>query len=132
MFPHPQSDPAGHSFGQSHAPQADDFDYAVDLFNLGYYWEAHEAWEALWHEAGRRGPRADYLKGLIKLAAAGVKAREANAQGVRRHAQRASELFTTTGHLALIDFARDIASRAENLLDPSPGLVVRVLRPLSL
>ena len=33
------------------------------------------------------------LKGLIKLAAAGVKAREGRAAGVARHAKRAVELF---------------------------------------
>ena len=41
------------------------------LFNAGYYWEAHEVWEELWHAEGRRGPTAEVLKGLIKLAAAG-------------------------------------------------------------
>ena len=94
-FPHPLSDPAGHSYAHAAAPQADEFAYAVDLFNHGYYWEAHEAWESLWHAAGRSGPRADGLKGLIKLAAAGVKAREGNVRGVTRHARRAQELFAS-------------------------------------
>jgi predicted metal-dependent hydrolase len=66
---------------------------AVDLFNFGYYWEAHEAWEGLWIAAGRTGPVADALKGLIKLAAAGVKAYEGRPAGVRRHARRALELL---------------------------------------
>jgi predicted metal-dependent hydrolase len=65
----------------------------VDLFNCGFYWEAHEEWERLWHAAGRSGPTADFLKGLIKLAAAGVKAYERRPAGVRRHAQRALELW---------------------------------------
>ncbi|MBI1348759.1 DUF309 domain-containing protein [bacterium] len=67
--------------------------HAIDLFNHGYYWEAHEAWEALWVAVGRSGPVADLLKGLIKLAAAGVKLRAGNAAGVQRHAQRARQLF---------------------------------------
>ena len=65
----------------------------VDLFNCGFYWEAHEEWERLWHAAGRSGPTADFLKGLIKLAASGVKAYERRPVGVRRHAQRALELW---------------------------------------
>jgi uncharacterized protein len=103
MFPHPTSDERGHSFGrQEPAPQPLDassyqdnetYRYAIDLFNHGYYWEAHEVWESLWHAAGRSGPGADFLKGLIKLAAAGVKAREGRAAGVRLHALRAAELF---------------------------------------
>jgi uncharacterized protein len=102
-FPHPTSDPQGHSF--AHVPpavppiQPDRFQdsraylFACDLFNYGYYWEAHELWEALWKSCGRMGPTAEMLKGLIKLAAAGVKAREGRTVGVRRHAKRAAELF---------------------------------------
>src|SRR6187431_1455741 len=73
---HPVSHPQGHMHG--HAPQApppladdawqdsEDYRYGVDLFNHGFYWEAHEAWETLWHAAGRRGPIALWLKALIK------------------------------------------------------------------
>jgi hypothetical protein len=64
-----------------------------DLFNHGYYWEAHETWEGLWVACGRKGTTADFLKGLIKLAAAGVKAREGRSPGVTRHAARAAALF---------------------------------------
>ncbi len=64
------------------------------LFQPGYYWEAHEAWEGLWHALGRSGPRADLVKGLIKLAAAGVKLREHNRDGLHRHLARAEELTT--------------------------------------
>jgi predicted metal-dependent hydrolase len=68
----------------------------LDLFNHGYYWEAHEAWEALWHAVGRGGLLGDFLKGLIKLAAAGVKAREGRPAGATRHARRAEALFLKT------------------------------------
>ena len=40
---------------------------------------------------------ADFLKGLIKLAAAGVKQLEGRQAGVTRHLSRARELFTTVG-----------------------------------
>lgn len=103
-MPHPVSDPAGHMFGQTHQPAkplqpqnwqvSAEYRYGADLFNHGYYWEAHEAWESLWHAAGRKGHVADFLKGLIKLAAAGVKAREGNPRGVRRHADRAKVLLS--------------------------------------
>jgi predicted metal-dependent hydrolase len=102
-FPHPTRDPSGHSFGHA-APAPGPVDPArwhesraylmgCDLFNYGYYWEAHEVWEGLWQATGRTGPTADFLKGLIKLAAAGVKCREGRADGVRRHTARAAELF---------------------------------------
>lgn len=65
----------------------------VELFNAGYYWEAHEAWESLWHAHGRAGPIADVLKGLIKLAAAGVKVRQRQQNGVVTHTRRAADCF---------------------------------------
>ncbi|MEO6810645.1 MAG: DUF309 domain-containing protein, partial [Isosphaeraceae bacterium] len=40
-----------------------------------------------------RGPTADVLKGLIKLAAAGVKVRERQPHGVCTHARRAAACF---------------------------------------
>lgn len=101
--PHPTSDPAGHSFGKRHAlPPALEPDrwrespaylYGIDLFNARFYWEAHEAWETLWHAAGRRGVVADHLKALIKMAAAGVKFEEGVPPGTATHARRAAELW---------------------------------------
>ncbi len=72
---------------------SDAFLYAVDLFNYGYYWESHVWWEGLWHACGRRGVMADFLKALIKLGAAGVKAKTKEEKGVIIHSQRAQELF---------------------------------------
>ena len=42
----------------------------IDLFNHGYYWESHECWENVWNRVGRRGLTADFMKALIKIAAA--------------------------------------------------------------
>jgi len=103
LFPHPVSDPAGHSFGQESpvAPQVNPtrwqtcrpYLYGIDLFNRGYYWESHVAWESLWIACGRKGIVADFLKGLIKLAAAGVKALEGTLEGVKSHSGRAAQLW---------------------------------------
>jgi hypothetical protein len=101
--PHPVTDPRGHAYGLEQPPPAAldpgdwracrEYLYGIDLFNHGYYWEAHETWERLWIAAGRTGLLADFLKGLIKLAAAGVKSREGNPEGVRRHLARARTLL---------------------------------------
>ncbi len=103
-YPHPTRDRQGHAFGQEESPQdpldpqrwreCEGYLWGIDLFNHGYYWEAHEAWEGVWHAHQRVGPVADYLKGLIKIAAAGVKAREGRPDGIRRHGARAEELLT--------------------------------------
>lgn len=102
-FPHPTADPAGHSFGTSPAqpPKVDSerwqasqpYLYGIDLFNGRYYWESHVAWESLWLACGRSGVVADFLKGLIKLAAAGVKHLEGKPEGVKSHSRRANELW---------------------------------------
>ena len=49
----------------------EDYLYGVDLYNFAYWWEAHEAWEGLWHQA-----EDDYrlfLQGLIQISAALIK-----------------------------------------------------------
>ena len=102
-FPHPISDPAGHSFGLSVSKPnpvdpanwraSPEYRRGIELFDHGFYWEAHEVWESLWHAANRTGLIADFLKALIKLAAAGVKVRAGNTAGVISHARRAKQLF---------------------------------------
>lgn len=101
--PHPESDPAGHSFGRSRPavqPLAVDrwstcqpYLRGLDLFNHGFFWESHVEFESLWLAAGRHGETADFLKGLIHLAAAGVKYLEGKPAGVQSHARRAGGLF---------------------------------------
>src|SRR5262245_35116123 len=102
-FPHPVSDPAGHSHGaEPPLPTVLDpeqwqanktYLYGIDLFNACYYWESHVEWESLWLACGRRGPTANMLKGLIHLAAAGVKHLENKPAGVKSHACRAAVLW---------------------------------------
>lgn len=147
LNPHPTSDPRGHSFGL-HEPPPVPLDessfhtsatylYAIDLFNHGFYWESHEAWEALWHAAGRHGRTADFLKGLIKLAAAGVKVREGRAAGVKQHAQRAAELFRSVATASdrmfglrldvLVDAASEVERNGERMAGDGTGSAERSL-----
>lgn len=101
--PHPKSDPKGHSFGvvgETVVPldaerwrESRSYLFGLDLFNAQFFWEAHEQFEGLWLACGRRGMVANFLKGLIKLAAAGVKHLEGRPDGVKSHASRAAELF---------------------------------------
>ena len=105
--PHPTRDAGGHSFGrppdEPDAPDperwqaCDDYLYGIDLFNHGYYWEAHEAWEGLWHACDRRGVTATYLQALINFAAAGLKVRWGNVRGIRGNSQTAARLFGQVG-----------------------------------
>jgi hypothetical protein len=121
-FPHPVNDPAGHLCVQKDQPHDTPISssvlaslptepkarrralaatlaknsqwlYALILFNEGFYWEAHEAWESFWHALGRTSPEAQFVQGLIHLASACVKIREGKPNGVARHIQRARELL---------------------------------------
>jgi predicted metal-dependent hydrolase len=149
---HPVSDPRGHSFGQLPtqvaAPepalwsQCQPYLRGIDLFNHGYYWEAHEEWESLWHACGRQGATADFIKGLIQLAVAGVKIRQGLPESAQIHAKRAFELFkgvaenTSPSHSAymgldlaeLIELASDVAAKAKNCL-AHPDLPVEIVIP---
>lgn len=102
--PHPTRDPRGHAFGQPEEPPPAPLDpdawqdsppylRGIELFERGYYWEAHEAWESLWIAAGREGTVAELLRGLIQLAAAGVKIRQGRGTGARTLGARARRCF---------------------------------------
>ena len=77
--PHPRRDPAGHSYGKTEAPHPpwrpeewrtlEPWLHGVDLYNGGFFWEAHEALEALWMAAGRTTPHARFVRGLILISA---------------------------------------------------------------
>lgn len=95
--PHPIVDARGHSYGERESAIAplDPSDWSAsdlylrgaDLYNHGYQWEAHEAWEALWHSA-YDPVQHTYLQGLIQVAAAAVQQRLGHEQGRVRLAQR--------------------------------------------
>ena len=70
--PHPTRDPKGHSYTGEPEPPADYFEpeewrdnedylFGVDLYNHGYLWEAHEAWESIWHPSKHDAEQADFL-----------------------------------------------------------------------
>lgn len=55
----------------------------VDLYNHGFWWEAHEQWEPKWLRAGRQTAERLFLQGLIQLAAAAIKQHQGNERGFR-------------------------------------------------
>ncbi len=82
--PHPRTDPNGHSYNddEDYVPHfsADDwctcepYLYGIDLFNHGYWWEAHEALETVWLAAGHKSTTCGkFVQGLIQLAGSQLK-----------------------------------------------------------
>jgi hypothetical protein len=62
--------------------------WGVDLYNYGFAWEAHEAWEGLWRAAKHDDAQATFLQGLIQCAAARVKASMADEAATQRLLER--------------------------------------------
>lgn len=82
-FPHPERDPAGHSYNVELPPlnpearglvhdwrQSPHFCFAVDCYNHAYWFEAHMYLEALWHCFGESDPARHALQTLVQVSAA--------------------------------------------------------------
>jgi len=82
-MPHPIRDRAGHSYGREEEyltrfegedwRSCEPYLYGIDLFNHGYWWEAHESLETVWMAAGQETVLGQFIQGLIQLAAAQLK-----------------------------------------------------------
>ncbi|HSR51323.1 MAG TPA: DUF309 domain-containing protein [Acidobacteriota bacterium] len=132
--PHPVLDEKGHSYGQPEADplpfdpagwrESQDYLFGVDLFNHGYFWEAHEAWEGIWLTV-RGKPQGDFLRGLIQVTAAFLKRLEGQEKGMRslrRKAYAKLGPLAQPGELYCGIRLRDWMDRVDRaLLSPSEG-----------
>lgn len=75
----------------------DPWPWGIDLFNHGFYWEAHEVWEELWQASQKQSPQGLALRGLIQAAAACLKSRQGNLRGVEILSQRATATLLRSG-----------------------------------
>ena len=94
--PHPTRDPRGHSYsaeaGEAAVPSIEpedwsdsvDYLYGADLYNAGFLWEAHEAWEGLWHVSKHDPDQAQFIQGLIQCAAGCLKIRMGQPRGMQK------------------------------------------------
>jgi hypothetical protein len=56
----------------------------LEAFDAGYFWEAHELWEAVWICLPPASAERQLLQGLIQLANAGLKNRMGQASAAKR------------------------------------------------
>ena len=119
--PHPEKE-GGHSYGKKIQVVKEfgkDFYHGVDLFNHGFFWEAHVYWEALWHLFEKKSGPALFLQALIKLAAAQVKEEMGQKSNAREHFNRALEIlralvergYEGPGELKLTPFLQKLEQR---------------------
>lgn len=103
--PHPVRDAAGHSFrrpepqevcplGYGQWRECGDYLYGVDLFNHKFFWEAHEVWEPIWHEAGHDSAGGRFVQALIQMAAVMLLHRSERPGGIPKLLQRAAKNFS--------------------------------------
>lgn len=86
--------------GQGPRPELEGPDpwlWGIDLFNHGFYWEAHEVWEGLWQACPKQSPEGLALRGLIQAAAACLKSRLGNARGREILSARAIDTLEASG-----------------------------------
>jgi len=67
--------------------------YGVDLYNLWYWWEAHEALESVWMRAERGGVERAFLQGVIMVAAAALMVEASRFAGAARLIGKAEARF---------------------------------------
>jgi hypothetical protein len=103
LHPHPFRNPAGHMYVDGSAPVEQPWDpstiwstderylRAADLFDNRYYWESHEAWEALWHCAGKGTPEHALLQSMIQGAAGVLKLHMGSTKGAHSLIGRAEQ-----------------------------------------
>lgn len=101
--PHPRKSPEGFWYGQpepvwpcflpEHWFESEGYVYGLDLFNATLWWESHEQWESLWRTLPRDAMPAQFLRGLIQLAAAHLRCVMGSFDGALRLWQRAEENF---------------------------------------
>lgn len=103
LNPHPRLDVDGHSYGAPEPwaqheigmllagewPACEQYLYGVDLYNHAYWWEAHEAWEAVWMHAEEDSPLRHLLQCLIQVSAAHFQKHAGIVNGVQRLLERA-------------------------------------------
>jgi hypothetical protein len=91
--PHPRRVPAEDHGLSEPADDRSAIRFGIDLFNHGYFWEAHEVWETPWRAAAQGSDVRLFRKALIRLAAAALKPRVGNPAGVRAHAVWCAQTF---------------------------------------
>jgi len=111
----------------------------LDLFNHGFFWEAHEAWEEPWQALPRESPRALHLQALIRLAAAALKRVMEEPAGVAAHAAWCASTFSRLQRSdpdlfddgpaadALIALCHRLIEKREVLLPGSPQCLETIL-----
>ncbi len=109
------------------AEEARIFHEGVRLFNEGDWFEAHEAWEDIWHMAS--GDRKRFYQGLIQCAVTIEHMRRGNPRGVVTVWQSAQEKFKGLDEVYMgVNIPRLLAA-IQKLVDPIAAMPADCFQP---
>jgi hypothetical protein len=107
LNPHPRRNPQGYAYGIPETPPPSVpperwtenavYLYGIDLYNFAYWWACHEELEGLWHLTGHQGREAQFLQGIIQVAAANLKRHVKEPEGARRLGGEAIRRLASVG-----------------------------------
>lgn len=127
--PHPTRNPEGHSYseGEETPPPYfeakdwranDEYLFGVDLYNHGYLWEAHEAWEGVWIVSKHDDAQRETLQGLIQCSAASLKLRLEEPRGFGKLSNAGlGRLEEVCGEVSMPYMGLDVAAFAQAFRD---------------
>ncbi len=100
--------------------------YGLHLYLHGFFWEAHEVWEAVWLATAPNSQERHLLAGLIQLANACLKLEMAQPKAALRLLQASQDHLAecrspTLCGLAPGALARDVRAFAEQVTVAQPG-----------
>lgn len=84
----------------------------TDLYNQGLYWEAHEAWEEIWHT--KKGREWAFYQAMIHVAAGLLKINREQFEGAHSQLTRAQRRFQVAGPLITGTNDEEFRQKARN------------------
>jgi predicted metal-dependent hydrolase len=117
--------------------------YGARLHAEGFFWEAHEVWEAVWMACAPNAPERRLLRALIQLANAALKLRMDRRNAALRLLREAESLLgevaASTGEPRLMGIAlaplrdtlRELAGDLSTGSDDALDRLSRLLRPVA-
>ena len=90
-----EGEPESYPLSEENYKEHEHYLYALDLYNYGFYWEAHVYLEAIWNANNRTGDIAELMKAIIKICAAKIKEQMKQERPAQDHYNRAKELINS-------------------------------------
>lgn len=103
------------------------FHEGIALFNSGEWFEAHEVWEDIWHDAG--GDKKRFYQGLIQLAVTIEHIRRGNPRGVVQVYQSATSKFDGLPDEFMGIDITDLVKRVGAMVKPVSEMPAEVFKP---